>query len=383
MTKSTPWPLPTPLAMTTAPNDSAETFLPARTSSLAPPPKAAPSAGVAQDREDVEESSDKSAQEASRPHPRPEFPSAKYRFECHDLTHAGSSVFFQNADPTSCLSKAVATVLSTLYQPTNSNSHIPPTRSITLVLRSMDGLADTGGLEIDNDHKQMNFSLDYIKSIDPSIPGRQALEIAGVILHEMVHAWQWDGKGTAPGGLTEGIADFVRLKAGLGPPHWTKKPGNKWDAGYQVTAYFLDWLETTQGEGSVRKINATLKDEEYDESSFWRRLFGSDVEDLWERYQTSLKESDDKTAESKPTMADDDFWKMVREIKGKAEAIPLKACWRTRRHVKEDTDYSKDDLVIELRRLWLMYLEKLGKRTDPDGEPLDGETTLNAKDDGV
>ena len=175
----------------------------------------------------------------------------------------------------------------------------------------MGGVADTGGLELDSDHKQMNFSLDYIKGIDPSIPDRQASEIAGVIVHEMVHAWQWDGKGTAPGGLIEGVADFVRLKAGLSPPHWKKKPGSEWDAGYQVTAYFLDWLEDTQGEGSVKKINATLKDEEYDESSFWKRLFGTDIQDLWERYQTSLKKSESENQGSRPTMADEDFWQIV------------------------------------------------------------------------
>lgn len=45
-------------------------------------------------------------------------------------------------------------------------------------------------------------------------------EIKGVLVHEMVHTMQFNGKGTCPGGLIEGIADWVRLRAGLSPPHW-------------------------------------------------------------------------------------------------------------------------------------------------------------------
>lgn len=55
------------------------------------------------------------------------------------------------------------------------------------------------------------------------------------MVHEMVHCWQRNAHGTAPGGLIEGIADWVRLKAGLVPPHWKREadvgaltiPGNR------------------------------------------------------------------------------------------------------------------------------------------------------------
>ena len=46
------------------------------------------------------------------------------------------------------------------------------------------------------------------------------------------------GHGTAPGGLIEGIADFVRLRAGFAPPHWDPKSGKRWDEGYAVTGFF-------------------------------------------------------------------------------------------------------------------------------------------------
>ena len=46
-----------------------------------------------------------------------------------------------------------------------------------------------------------------------------------------VHVWQYNGNNTAPGGLIEGIADWVRLKDGFIPPHWSRG-GDSWDDGF-------------------------------------------------------------------------------------------------------------------------------------------------------
>ena len=151
----------------------------------------------------------------------------------------------------------------------------------------MDGVAYTTGTELDDDHKEIHFSLDYIKGIPSRSPKEEAREIQGVLVHELVHCWQWTGKGTAPGGLTEGIADYVRLRAGLGPPHWKKEAGGQWDAGYQHTGYFLDWIEEKMGQGSVRRINEALKEDVYVDS-LWQRLFGKSVASLWSEYQEGL-----------------------------------------------------------------------------------------------
>lgn len=229
------------------------------------------------------------ALEQLRPHPKPSFPTSKLRLKVQDLGHPGAGVFFANSNPTNALSKAIEAGLSTLYEPTNLNEHIPPTRSVTLILRSMDGIAYTTGSDMDDDHKQIHFSLNYIHDVSKRLqqPGQSGAEIQGVLVHEMVHCWQWNGHGTAPGGLIEGVADFVRLKAGLGPPHW-EQGGEKWDAGYQTTAYFLEWVENKMGNGSVRKINQTLHDENYEETRFWGNLFGKEVEDLWHEYLKSI-----------------------------------------------------------------------------------------------
>ena len=158
----------------------------------------------------------------------------------------------------------------------------------------MAGVAYTEGIDLDNDHKEIHFSLDYIAHIATS---RRQHEIMGVLVHEMVHCWQWNALGTAPGGLIEGIADFVRLRAGLSPPHWKKEAGGDWDAGYQHTGYFLDWIERTAGDGSIRKINQGLKNQEYAEETFWTGMFGKQVGELWTEYTNSLEGLQDVGAE--------------------------------------------------------------------------------------
>ena len=74
---------------------------------------------------------------------------------------------------------------------------------------------------LDNDHKEIHFSLNYINSIHPA--ARLTDEITGVLTHELVHCYQWDAHGTCPGGLIEGVADWVRLNCDLSPPHWRKE----------------------------------------------------------------------------------------------------------------------------------------------------------------
>ena len=274
-------PLPPPLAMSTAPSEPVASLLPARaatpaadaTASPIPVPPRSPTAKQAS---------------LTHPHPKPGIPTPKLRLRVSDLAHPGTSIFFGTTNPITVLTDAVTIVLQTLYIPFKGNAAIPPTRSITLVLRPMEGVAYTTGTELDEDHKEIHFSLDYIASIASDPPKRQKDEIEGVLVHEMVHAWQWNALGTAPSGLIEGIADFVRLRADLSPPHWKKEGGGDWDAGYQHTGYFLEWIEKKFGEGSVMRINERLRDRKYKEKEFWKDLFGKKVESLWDEYTQTL-----------------------------------------------------------------------------------------------
>jgi hypothetical protein len=221
------------------------------------------------------------------------FPLPKLRLEIRDLNHAGAQSFLTSVVASSALATAVQSVLTLLYQsPHSPTSTVPPTRSVTLILRPMPGVAYTMGSDLDSDHKEIHFSLDYIHGSIPT--SRKTDEILGVLTHEMVHCYQYNGLGTCPGGLIEGIADWVRLNAKLSPPHWKKEVSGNWDAGYQHTAYFLEYLEKRFGEGLVRRINDKLRNVRYEEKNFWTELCGRSVELLWGDYAEVVGRGDDE-----------------------------------------------------------------------------------------
>jgi len=151
----------------------------------------------------------------------------------------------------------------------------------------MPGVAYTTGSEIDEDHKEIHFSLDYIHSAVSN--ARKTEEIMGVLTHEMVHCYQYNALGTCPSGLIEGVADWVRLNSQLSPPHWKKEASGKWDAGYQHTGYFLDYLEKRFGQGLICRLNEKLRIERYEEKRFWTELCGRPVEQLWGDYGEALE----------------------------------------------------------------------------------------------
>jgi hypothetical protein len=164
----------------------------------------------------------------------------------------------------------------------------------------MEQLAYTSG---SNTHKEIHFSLDWINRNSH----RAKDEIMGVLTHEVVHCYQYDARGTCPGGLIEGMAgarkrlhplwlilttytDFVRLHASLSPPHWKRTlpdDTQSWDAGYEKTAYFLDWIDTRYGPGAIRALNATLRDQKYRRRIF-RELTGRPLRKLWALYRGSF-----------------------------------------------------------------------------------------------
>ncbi|KAJ6541837.1 hypothetical protein B0H19DRAFT_1174874 [Mycena capillaripes] len=165
----------------------------------------------------------------------------------------------------------------------------------------MDGVAYTFGSQTE---KEIHFSLDHIVNS----ASRARHEILGVLVHEVVHCYQYNGNGTAPGGLIEGIADFVRLHADLAPPHWKRAPAptDKWDAGYQTTAYFLDWIEERRGVGAIRALNGALRETNYDDEMFMI-LAGEPVRELWRRYKAELGVGDEEVVDNKDGEGDECF----------------------------------------------------------------------------
>ncbi|TXG64194.1 hypothetical protein EZV62_011188 [Acer yangbiense] len=111
-------------------------------------------------------------------------------------------------------------------------------------------------------------------------------EFTGIVYHEMTHVWQWNGAGQAPTELTEGIADFVRLKANYPANGWAQPgDGTKWDEGYSVTARFLDYCDGLRN-GFVAELNKKMRDG-YN-VNFFMDLLGKSVDQLWSDYKANF-----------------------------------------------------------------------------------------------
>ncbi|EED21611.1 PBSP domain protein [Talaromyces stipitatus ATCC 10500] len=250
----------------------------------------------------------------AQPTRKEKIPKPKLRLRLQDARHPAAASFFGRIpDLEAVLDSALTAIVEQLY--TSPRRHhdngndalkafipsfvpfIPPTRSVTIILEDFDGVAYTNGTDLDDDHKEIHFSLSYIDHVCKN----NAQPLAELEAS--------DGNNNKdnnkdiprpPGGLIEGIADFVRLKAGLGALHWQKPKSasdraSGWDAGYQHTAYFLAWLEDVRvGQGAIGMLNdrllrtgylGELEDQEKDKKpGFWRGLFGVEVDNLWEEY---------------------------------------------------------------------------------------------------
>jgi len=204
-----------------------------------------------------------------------------------DLTHPGAQLFFEHVNPVQAMREAVLSVFSWLYTSETVPRHV---ETVVLVLRSMPGAAHTSGADI---YKEIHFSLEHIANN----ASRARAEINGILVHEMVHVYQYNGKGKCPGGLVEGIADWVRLHAGLKPSHWKEGNGDKWDAGYEATAYMLEWMEAKYGYGLVRNLNLTMRDREYEDMIF-KEHTGTKISNLWKDYRAYIDEN--RKAATKP-----------------------------------------------------------------------------------
>ncbi|TVU32216.1 hypothetical protein EJB05_23938 [Eragrostis curvula] len=169
------------------------------------------------------------------------------------------------------LSKASTFIWNTFNQPSVADRK--PVDTVTLDVKDFPGAAaQTSGNVID-------LSAQYVGGYS----GDVKTEVTGVLYHETTHVWQWDGQGQANGGLIEGIADYVRLKAGYAPGHWVQPgQGDRWDQGYDVTARFLDYCDSLK-QGFVAQLNAKMKNGYSDD--FFAQILGKDVQQLWQDYK--------------------------------------------------------------------------------------------------
>ncbi len=148
-------------------------------------------------------------------------------------------------------------------------------QEVAFFIKSVDGVAFTVV-----DSSEIYVNSEYLGNYSG---GDVKFEFTGIMYHEMTHVWQWFGNGSSPVGVTEGIADYVRLKAGLAPPHWRGLgQGDRWDQGYDVTALFLDYCEGLSN-GFVAALNRKIGNG-YDEG-FFVEMLGKTVDELWSDYK--------------------------------------------------------------------------------------------------
>ncbi|CAL9222973.1 unnamed protein product [Arabidopsis halleri] len=159
-----------------------------------------------------------------------------------------------------------------LFQQTNPSDRKPITK-ITLFMENSDGVA------YNSQAQEIHFNVGYLADVSEDV----TREFTGVVYHEVVHSWQWNGADQAPGGLIEGIADYVRLKAGYAPGHWVGPGGgDTWDQGYDVTARFLEYCNDLRN-GFVAELNEKMRSGYSD--GFFVDLLGKDVNQLWGEYK--------------------------------------------------------------------------------------------------
>ncbi|XP_047982606.1 uncharacterized protein LOC125223479 [Salvia hispanica] len=105
-----------------------------------------------------------------------------------------------------------------------------------------------------------------------------------LMYHEMTHVFQWHGNFGAPGGLTEGTADYVMVKSGFYDQATYTKPGagKRWDEGYGVTERFLEYCDSLLN-GFTAKLN--LKMQYTYSDNYWVELLGKPVDQLWREYK--------------------------------------------------------------------------------------------------
>ncbi|KAJ3174536.1 hypothetical protein HDU87_007128 [Geranomyces variabilis] len=241
------------------------------------------------------------------PIPDPALPAFSLTFE-----ESRGTILFMKTFPLAfeTLAEACSLVLKHLYP---AASPLPSITAVSLHVRPFEGVAHTAAhivrraedpMEGNHITAEIHFSSEYIASLPKRLGSDDVrLEIMGVLVHEMVHVWQCymedqqsddDEPAEAseastktprpPHWIVEGVADYVRFRAGYPAKHWHRGAGGRLEDGYERTGFFLDWVEEKWA-GFVFALNAAPH------ADTVKRITGQEVETLWRSYQMELGET--------------------------------------------------------------------------------------------
>ncbi|KAI9002170.1 peptidase of plants and bacteria-domain-containing protein [Hyaloraphidium curvatum] len=255
------------------------------------------------------------------PPPPGQYPTPTYVWINNDDSKETGDLFRKavpgGRDPNIWFEELSVGVVEMLY-PTVKYARFPgPRQAVMLFTDNMDGIAYTTSND-DGTQSEIHLSTRYLRDIlkRSGLDGLRS-ECHGVLVHELVHVWQHSTLNNLPGGLIEGLADLVRLRHRLSPPHWREGRSDNWLAGYQTTGFFLDWIEKRHP-GFVERLNAYCGSEgEWNQDCIWW-LAGKSVGELWDEYQASLPK-DAEEGETVPTHAAEPTPTAAVDAKGSSE----------------------------------------------------------------
>ena len=194
-------------------------------------------------------------------------------------------------NPINYLKREAKVVLDTLYASVNDSPDKP---RVIFTLQKMPGIAT-----VHRSYGQfyMNFNSDYIKEFF-ALHGHDklALEVRGVMLHELAHVYQLRAQSIHPGSdnrtstaLTEGLADAVRILNEL--PTRSATPGGHYMNGYTQGGFFFVWIKDNYDPEFIRKLNRSTQDiTPWSFNAAIKHILGQqyDVDELWQDYQAEL-----------------------------------------------------------------------------------------------
>ncbi|THF94281.1 hypothetical protein TEA_023432 [Camellia sinensis var. sinensis] len=152
-------------------------------------------------------------------------------------------------------------------------------QSIAAVQFDVDNIdkATPGGVRFTN---EIGVEKDYQRVL-MVIENYQGAEAVGY--DNTINVSVWSRNGQAPGGLTEGIADYTVFKANYQAPDYVEPGiGNRWDEGYGVTTRFFGYCD------SIRLGFVVMQNKKMRHAfslNYFVELLGKAVDQLWSEYK--------------------------------------------------------------------------------------------------
>jgi hypothetical protein len=170
-----------------------------------------------------------------------------------------------------------------------SEGFVAPT-NVLLILRPGRGVAETEGTRVTANSTWLQSEI-----------GGEAI---GALVHELVHVVQQYGRaprdpahpGRSPGWLVEGMADYIRWFRYEPGSHgadivWMRKLRHfspRYNAGYRVTANFLNWVTEHYDANLVTQLNAAMREGKYD-TGLWKQHTGRTLQQLGDEWKSDVE----------------------------------------------------------------------------------------------